>query len=50
MFINGGRTTKTQGAHESLVRILSFIFFLLMVKSFEEEIQLSRNCVDATRS
>ena len=37
MSINKGRMTTTQGAHASLVRLLSFFLFLL-VKSFEKEI------------
>ena len=40
MSINRGRTTTTKGAHASLVGIhLSSL--CLLVKSFEEEIQLS---------
>ena len=49
MSINRGRMSTTQGAHESLVRIISFLFLSLLVKSFEEEIQASRDCVDTTR-
>ena len=49
MFINWERMTITQGAHASLVRILSFLLFYLLVKSFEEEIQPSGNRVDIAR-
>ena len=38
MCINRGITTTTQGVHESLVIILSFLIFFSLVKSFEEEI------------
>ena len=38
MSINRGRTTKTEGTHASLVRVLSFLIFFLLVKIFEEEI------------
>ena len=48
MSINRGRTTTTEGAHASLVGILSFLLFLL-VKSFEEEIQPSGDRVDTAR-
>ena len=49
MSINRGRMTTTQGAHASLVRILSFCLFYLLVKSFEEEIQQSKDRVDTAR-
>ena len=49
MSINREKITTTVGAHLSLVEILSFIFFFLFVKSFEEEIQPSDNNVDTTR-
>ena len=49
MSINRGRTTTTKGAHASLVRILSILLFSLLVKSFEEEIQPSRDRVDNVR-
>ena len=48
MSINRRRTTTTQGAHASLVRILSFPLSLL-VKSFEEEIQPSGDHMDTAR-
>ena len=48
MSINKERTTTTVGAHASLVEILSIILSLL-VKSFEEEIQPSRDRVDTAR-
>ena len=38
MCINRRRTTTTEGAHASLVRILSFF---LLVKSIEEEIDVA---------
>ena len=38
MSINRGRTTTIQGAHASLVKIISFLLLSLLVKSFEEEI------------
>ena len=48
MSLNKERTTTTVGAHASLVEILSIILSLL-VKSFEEEIQPSRDRVDTAR-
>ena len=39
----------TQGAHVSLVKILSFLILFLLVKSFEEEIQPSKDYVDTAR-
>ena len=45
MSINRGRTASTYSVHASLVGILSFLLFLL-VKSFEEEIQQSRDRAD----
>ena len=48
IFINKGRMTITQDAHASFV-LLSFFFFLLLVKSFEEEIQPSRDRVHTAR-
>ena len=41
--------TITQGAHISLTEILSFSFLFLLVKSFEEEIQLCDDHVDTTK-
>ena len=49
MSINKIKTTTTKGAHASLVKILSFFSFSLLVKSFEEENQLSRDRVDTAR-
>ena len=49
MSINRGRTTTTEGAHASLVRILFFSSLSLLVKSFEEEIQPSGDRVDTAR-
>ena len=49
MSINRERTTTIEGAHASLVRIISFLLFLLLVKSFEEEIQPSGDRVDTAR-
>ena len=48
MSINRGRTTTTEGAHASLVRILYILLFLL-VKSFEEEIKPSGDRVDTAK-
>ena len=48
MSINMGRTTTTPGTHASLVGILSFLLFLL-VKKFEDEIQIFGDCVDTAR-
>ena len=41
--------TTTQGAHASLVGILSFSSLSVLVKSFEEEIQPSEDRVDIAR-
>ena len=49
MSINRERTTTTLGVHTSLVGILSFFSLSLSVKSFEEEIQPSEDCVDIAR-
>ena len=49
MFINRGITITTQGAHASLIRILSFLLFLSLVTSFEEEIQLSGDRMDTAK-
>ena len=38
MSINKGRITITQSAHVSIVGIISFLIFFVLVKSFEEEI------------
>ena len=46
MSINRERITTTQGAHTSLVRILSLS---LLLKSFEEEIQLFGDRVHTAR-
>ena len=48
MSINRERMTTTQGAHASLVRIISLFSFSLY-ESFEEEIQLSRDGTDIAR-
>ena len=48
MSISRRRMTTTQAAHARLVRILSFLLFLL-VNSFEDKIQPSENHVDTTR-
>ena len=44
MCINKWRMITTQGAHASLVKILTFLLSPL-VKSIEEEIQSSNDCV-----
>ena len=49
MSINRERMTTTLGAHASLVGILSFLLFLSLVKSFEEDIQPSGDRVDTAR-
>ena len=49
MSINRGRMTTTEGAHASLVGIISFLLLSLLVKSFEEEIQSSEDRVDTVR-
>ena len=50
MSINRVRMITTQGAHTTIVRILSFLLSLsLLVKSFEEEIQPFRDYVDNAR-
>ena len=53
MSINKERTIITQGAHARLVGIFSFILIYenlsLLVKSFEDEIQLFRDCVDTIK-
>ena len=46
--INKGRATTTQGTHSCIVGILPFLLSLL-VKSFEKEIQSSKDFVDTTR-
>ena len=46
---NRGRIITTQGAHASLVGILSFLHFYLSLKSLEEEIQQSGDRVDTAR-
>ena len=46
---NRKRTTTTQGAHARLVGILSFLLFSLLVKSFKEEIEPFKDCVDTAR-
>ena len=50
MSIDRERITTTQAAHASLVRILSFILFSLLMKSFEEEIKPSKDRVDNDKS
>ena len=48
MSINMETMNITQGAHGSLMKILSFLLSFL-VKSFEKEIQPSGYCVDIAR-
>ena len=36
MYINRGRTTRTEGAHASLVGILSFILFLSWLRALKK--------------
>ena len=48
MSTNRERTTTTEGAHASLVGILSFLLSLLVTR-FEEEIQPSGDRVDTAR-
>ena len=43
---NRGRMTITQGAHESLVGFYLLSSLSLLVRSFEEEIQPFKDCVD----
>ena len=45
-FISKEKMTTTQGAHASLVRIFLLSSLSLLVKSFEEEVQSSSDCVD----
>ena len=49
MSINRERTTTTQVAHASLVYHSLLYSLSLLVKSFEEEIQPSGDCVDTAR-
>ena len=49
MSINKGRMTTTQGIHASLKGIISFSSLSLLVKSFEEDIQLFGDRVDTAR-
>ena len=48
MSINRWRTTTIEGAHASVVGILSFFSLSLLVKNFEEEIEPSKVHVDTT--
>ena len=49
MTINRERTTTIEGAFASLVGILSFWSFYLLVQSFENEIQPSKDHLDTAR-
>ena len=49
MYINRERMIITQGAHACIVRIISFLLFSLLAKSFEEEIKLFADCVNTAR-
>ena len=46
MSLNSGRMTTTQGANVSFMRIIYFSSLYLLVKSFDEEIQPSRDHMD----
>ena len=49
MSINRGRTTTNKASHASLVGISLHSSLSLLVKSFEEEIQLAGDRVDIAR-
>ena len=49
MSINRGRMTTTQGAHASLVVILTFFFSFSLGKELKEEIKSSEGWVDTAR-
>ena len=49
MTINRERTTTIEGAFSSLVGILSFWSFYLLVKRFEKKIQPSKDRLDTVR-
>ena len=46
--INREIRNRTQGSHESLIRIFSFLLFLLVMR-FKEEVQPFSDCVDTSR-
>ena len=48
--INKGRTTTTQGAHAKRCENSLLSSLSLLVKSFEEQIQPSGDCVDTAKS
>ena len=48
IFINKGRMIITQGAHASLIKILSFLLFFIR-QELEEKIQPSNDHVDIAR-